>query len=231
VTLQACLAATADPAPAAWVRVACLRDVSEPEATLARMLGPVSDFLRETAVAHLAWLAIESWPNPWLPRLGFHHYCDVETYIKNDLDLPEGRANSELTIRPVQADDIPALAAIEAAAFAPLWRHSAEALRAVQQIAFSFDVALLQGAPVGFQFSTQSEQHVHLARMTVAPQAQQQGVGSALLRHAVRAYRRRRFRYVSLNTQTDNTPSRRLYEKFGFEPSGQRYPVWLKQLD
>ena len=126
--------------------------------------------------------------------------------------------------------DLEQLASLEKKAFNPLWRHSARGLGLARHQAFSFDVALLQGKIVGFQLSTPSEYGVHLVRLTVDPDTHGLGIGSALLHHAFQQYHRRGKYRVTLNTQIDNEASQRLYRKFGFFASGQRFPVWLRRL-
>jgi ribosomal-protein-alanine N-acetyltransferase len=125
---------------------------------------------------------------------------------------------------------LPRLAEIEAITFDPLWRHSAIALALAHQQAWSFDVAEMNGHIVGFQFSTRSPRGAHLARMAVHPHYQGRGVGAALLARAMAHYHAEGLRRVTLNTQMDNLASKRLYERFGFRPSGEEFPVWVMAL-
>lgn len=228
--LVGCLAATPDPAPAAWVRVAAIAEEDGAKWTLAEMLALAAHNLRKTAVSTVAWLAIDDWPNSWLADFGFEHATDIETYVKEDKQLPPVAPIPELIIREVRDGDMARLAELEAEAFSPLWRHSARGLRLARQQAFSFDVAELNGRIVGFQLSTPNRYGVHLVRLTVDPNLQRGGIGSALLANAFREYHRRNNVQVTLNTQVDNAASQRLYKKFGFRASGQRFPVWIRQL-
>ncbi len=230
--LAGCLAAIADPAPAAWVRtVALLEEKNGPLALLEQMLAWAIGRLRETAVTTLAWLVTNPWPISWLPALGFSQANEIVTYVKYGLNIPPFTPPPALHIRPAQPQDLDTLAAIEEAAFEPLWRHSAETLHLVYRQAFSFDVAEWNGRIVGFQFSTRSHNSAHLVRMTVLPQAQKSGIGSALLAHAIQGYQQHNLRYISLNTQADNFSSQKLYTKFDFQPQEQRLPVWVKPIN
>ncbi|HFE67074.1 MAG TPA: GNAT family N-acetyltransferase [Chloroflexi bacterium] len=228
--MTACLAAAPDPAPAAWVRVAALRDEGDVTAVLTAMLESVSPWLCREGVTELGWLAIESWPNPWLPDLGFRLANEIEIYVKEDTAVPSIPTIPDLRIRPVADSDLAQLAALEAKAFVPLWRHSARALQLARSQAASFDVVEMAGEIVGFQLSTRSRHGVHLARMTIDPAWQGQGIGSVLLTHALRGYYRRGLYRVTLNTQIDNIASQRLYRKFGFAASGERIPMWVLDL-
>ncbi len=230
VEITACLAAAPDPAPAAWVRVAALRDGGDITTVLSAMLDPILPWLCREGVTELGWLAIESWPNPWLPDLGFRLANEIEIYVKEDTAVPPIRTIPHLHIRPVTESDLGPLAALEAKAFVPLWRHSARALQLARSQAASFDVVEVAGELVGFQLSTRSRHGVHLARMTIDPAWQGQGIGSVLLTHALRGYYRRGLYRVTLNTQIDNIPSQRLYRKFGFSASGERIPMWVLDL-
>jgi ribosomal protein S18 acetylase RimI-like enzyme len=229
--LQACLAVAADPPPAAWVRMAALRRRPLALENISAMLEAVLPYLRETGVAELGWLAVDSWPDDLLPGLGFRRANWITTFVKEGLDTPPVPVNG-VEVRPARIEEMPALAAIEKAAFDPLWRHSAEGLRMAYGQSLCFDVALIAGEIVGFQYSASNHHGLgaHLVRITVHPSAQGTGVGSALLNAAFQEYRRRGIRRVSLNTQLDNTSSHRLYEKFGFGRTGDQLPVWVMNL-
>ncbi len=229
--INGCVAITADPAPAAWVRIAAIgKDAKNPRSVLADMSEKASCNLSKTAVNSIAWLTIQDWPNQWMDSMGFKCVNKIETYIKDNMHIPPIPNIPNLSIRPVLNIDINALALLEKEAFNPLWRHSANGLEMAQQQAFSFDVALLEEEIVGFQLSTPSDYGVHLVRLTINPHIQRSGIGTALLAHAIRGYHRRGRNRVTLNTQIDNTASQYLYRKFGFHPNQQRYPVWAKRL-
>ena len=231
ILLQACLAATADPLPFAWIQVAAIGHIEDTLSVLAAMLSQAETVLRQAAVTQLGWMPVNSdWPDHWLRELDFTEINRVQTYIKRTMSLPEVKSVPGLHIRPVTLEDIPYLAQIEVDAFTPLWRNSAAGLTAAMHQAFSFDVALLHEELVGFQLSTSSQDIAHLARLTIAPHVQQQGIGGALLTHAIQGYARQQIRSISLNTQTDNIVSQRLYDKFGFVPRNQWLSIWAKEL-
>lgn len=222
--LAGCMAIGADPLPAAWVRVAAVDSAASFPLAQAMHAAIVESL--EPGIDEIAWFLTDNWPQGWLDRLGFSLVSRVLVYHKEGVDSAPFRAPAGLDIRPVLLEEMDALAAIEEAAFEPRWRHSATALGLAWRQSISFDVALMDGEPVGFQFSTGGGGRAHLARMTVRPDWQGQGVGAALLAHALDGYERRRVRTVGLNTQSDNMASRRLYERFGFVATGYEYPVW-----
>jgi ribosomal protein S18 acetylase RimI-like enzyme len=229
--LLGCLAATADDSPAAWVRAVALDYIEQPEVALGKMLAEVEAYLGQTAVTELAWLIVDGWPMAWLPNFGFQQVNEIETYMKDDLTLPPIRSVPDLIIRPAGMDDMPGLARLEKAAFGPLWRHSLSSLRLAYSQTISFTVAIWRNQLVGFQFSTTARRRgAHLSRMTVDPDMQGLGIGSALLAHAIGEYKQQGVQYVSLNTQIDNFPSLKLYRKFNFEPTNDRLPVMVKSI-
>lgn len=220
----ACLAVTADPPPSAWVRVAAAQSTvnfSITEAMFAQALENI-----DPAIEDISWFLADYWPLHWLERLGFVHSIDVLAYRKEDLAVPPFRMPAGLQIRPLLIEDLPALVAIDTAAFEPRWRHSLTDLNFAWRNSLSFDVALLDGRPVAYQVSTGGEGNAHLARMTVHPACQGRGIGAALLASAIDKYRLQNIRTVTLNTQSDNRASHHLYERFGFRPTGRAYPVW-----
>ena len=228
--MLACLAATPDPLPAAWVRVVAIDQAEKGEALLAQMLARVVPALQKQGVPQLAWLAVDSWPNLWLSPLGFYRGSQIETFVKEDRDLPEVADVPGLTIRQVYSTDFALLAELEAMSFAPIWRQSAHALAVARPQSLSFDVALLEDEIVAYQLSAPSDAGAHLVRLTVHPEKHGLGIGSALLKHAIEHYYRKGYYAVSLNTQVENSASQKLYLKFGFEPSQQRLPIWILDI-
>jgi ribosomal protein S18 acetylase RimI-like enzyme len=220
----ACLAVGADPLPAAWVRVAVVDSVAAFNKCAVMWAAVLEDL--DPAIEEICWFVTDNWPLHWLDRLGLEPSSTVLSFRKDDLTVAPYTAPVGLDIRPALVEELPALAEMEAAAFEPRWRHSAQSLYLAWRQSISFDVAVLDGQPVGFQFSTGGGGGAHLARMTISPERQGQGVGAALLARALEGYGQRKLRHVTLNTQADNLASQRLYARFGFAPTGSKYPVW-----
>ena len=122
-----------------------------------------------------------------------------------------------ILIRPYEARDWPAIEAIHDAArpmelknaalegaFVPLKQA------AVSEGLFDYTVAVAErdGKVVGFVAYTPEE----LAWLYVAPGCMRQGIGTALVRHALE----RRDGPMTLEVLVGNEPARRLYERCGF---------------
>ncbi len=231
--LLGCLALTADPPPAAWVRLAAVASqAGAPEPVVRVLLIVAESTLAAQGVTEVAWLAGQDWILRLVPSLGFAATHAIDAYAKPDMQLPAAfRPAAGIQIRPVRPADFPRLIQLEEEAFMPLWRHSLEGLQRGRQEAASFDVAERAGEIAGFQFSVWGEaQAIHLVRLTVAPTHQGQGVGAALLAHALTTHHRQGARSMTLNTQSDNWASQKLYTRFGFQATGQRFGVWTKKL-
>lgn len=228
--LAACLIATPDPKPTAWVRTVAINRAVNAKVIMANLLLNVLPFLQKQGVTQLAWMPVESWPIEWLPEWGFYQGSEIETYVKEDRDLPPAPTVPDISIRQVQSTDYDELEAVEAASFDPIWRQSARSLTVARQQSLSFDVALLDDEIIGYQLSARSELGAHLVRLTVRPDKQGLGIGTALLRHAFSYYYRRGLYTVSLNTQVENYNSQKLYQRFGFVPTQQRLPIWVLDI-
>ncbi len=226
-----CMAATADPLPAAWMRLVALNSSESPEKILTEMFEAVLPVLRSQGIDQLAWLPGRFWPQQWFQKLGFEEINWITTFVKDNLDIPT-RNMGNVEIRPVNTGDFIKLAKLEENAFSPLWRHSAQGLTIANQQAVSFLVAQIDDQIVGFQYSVPGQQpaSVHLVRITVHRQFQSRGIGTALMAAAFEDYRRYQATSVSLNTQIDNIPSHRLYKRFGFYQLDDAVPLWARRI-
>ncbi|MBN2759418.1 MAG: ribosomal protein S18-alanine N-acetyltransferase [Rhodobacteraceae bacterium] len=110
-----------------------------------------------------------------------------------------------------------ALAAIHKAAF-PGDPWSAAALAA-----FAADpAALLVARPDGFILLRVVLDEAEILTFAVAPVAQGQGLGTALLQEAMAQARVRGVRRIFLEVAADNDPARALYRRAGFVQAGLR---------
>lgn len=226
--LVACLACPPDPPPAAWVRLAALAD-AHPMRDFRALLEAGLAALADLGAQELNILGPERWLQALLRDAGFHPLVDVITYIRDNSPIPDEGAR-DVDIRPAQPEDLAALIPLDAAAFAPRWRHSAAMLRAAYRQVVSFDIAWLEGRPVGYQFSSTYGRYGHIGRLAIHPDVQGRGIGTRLLVSALIALRQHGVAAVTLNTQADNWASRRLYERFGFRLTGEKATVWHRRL-
>jgi ribosomal protein S18 acetylase RimI-like enzyme len=123
--------------------------------------------------------------------------------------------------------DLPAVEEVDAQAFDPMWRVSRSNLERAFAQTMVADVIEARGRVVGYQLSTGKSGGAHLARLAVRKEAQGFGFGSALVANLILQLRRRGAELISVNTQHDNRASLTLYRKFGFERTGEEFPVYL----
>lgn len=222
-----------DEAPVAWVRLAVLDDELDVDEWLNLALSLVLNGLRRRGTQTLAWMDYEGWTEPYLKARGFKRLTDVITLAKFDRALPDTSAVGA-RVRPALDVDIPAVIAVDRAAFTPHWWHSEATVRRRAATSSHLVVAEVADSVVGYaEGELRQEQEstaAHLIRIAVHPTHQGHGIGALLLREALCAFWRRGAERVTLNTQTDNRYSQRLYRRFGFEPVGNLMTAWELQL-
>lgn len=139
-----------------------------------------------------------------------------------------------MLIRRTQTEDVHRLPAIEIAA--------GELFRSLPDLAWIADeqptciethrrfvgaglswVAVIDEHAAGFLVAERHERALHLVELSVHPDVQRRGVGSALLRRGVKEARHRRLESVTLTTFRDVPWNGPFYRRQGFEevPSGQ----------
>jgi len=219
-----------DELPVAWVRLAALDDAMDAGEWLDAVLPPVLDELRRRRVRKLAWMDRGGWAGSYLKTWGFKRLTDVMTLAKLDRALPDV-GDLDICLRPASDADIPAVVMMDRAALAPPWWHSEATIRRRVAASPDFAVAEVAGAVVGYAEGELRLPAAHLNRIAVHPTHQGRGIGAFLLRDALRAFWRRGARQVTLNTQVDNHRSRRLYRRFGFEPTGDVVTAWELRIE
>jgi ribosomal protein S18 acetylase RimI-like enzyme len=227
--LLGCLACPPDPPGVSWIRLfACGSGVTPPEVWQA--LWPAAQAalvkgLVETAAA----LLIGDWMAPLIESSGFNLSNEVIFYEWRGKEPPR-IAGQALELRKLTVQDLDDVAAVDRQAFNPIWRQSPAALAlALEQSAYAA-VAEIDGRPVAYQISTVSIYGAHLARLAVDPRSQGHGLGHSLVADAIAFFLKQGIDRMTLNTQLDNKRSQMLYHKLGFRLTGQRFPVYQRQL-
>lgn len=225
----ACLSCPPEPDRIGWLRLFLIASGEQPEA-IWDLLWP---HLRKEAVGegmdHIAALCTHRWLPPILHQAGFHYVTDV-IFLERDLSTPLNVASPSLRIRPMTAHDLPALTRLDHRAFSPIWRHSLDAMRRAMKLASLATVLERDGELLGYQISTAGVFGAHLARVAVDPDHHGQGLGTALITDCLHTLQQQGHGLISVNTQADNLPSQRLYQRLGFVRTGTRYPVLSTSL-
>jgi len=218
-----------DESPVAWVRLAAVDDGLDVDEWLSLAFPLVLDGLRHRETQTLAWMDYGGWVGPYLRTRGFKRLTEVMTLAKCDHALPDMSA-TDAYLRPASDADVPAVVTVDQAAFTPHWWHSEATMRRRAATSSHFVVAEVVGAVVGYVEGELRLPTAHLNRIAVHPAHQDHTIGALLLHDALRAFWRHGAERITLNTQTDNHFSQRLYRCFGFEPTGDVMTAWELQL-
>ena len=169
----------------------------------------------------------EGWMLRALSDAGFELLDQIIFLRLHDLAAPVSPPTAEppARLRPGGPADVPALAALDAAAFDPVWHFAADDVTEMLMRG-RVCVAELDGRLVGYTaVLANSLDEAQLARIGVAPGAQGHGVGRQLLDDAVAYAHAQGYRSVLLNTQESNTRSQALYAAAGFQRTRDVIPV------
>jgi ribosomal protein S18 acetylase RimI-like enzyme len=162
--------------------------------------------------------------------MGFAPLEEVVCYERPNVSVPP--LPRRLSVRRLEEDDLAALVTLERAAFPWLWWETATNFRqADQKPEISVHVAYLGHEMVGYLVLVVRGTWGHVNRIGVHPSRQGQGFGRELLAVAIEEMARNGARTVGLNTQSTNLRSQRLYDRFGFKRTGEKFKIWGKWLD
>ncbi len=227
-TPVACLACPPDPPEVSWLRLFAVRSETSPNGLWEEMWPRAAIDATTAGARRAAAMPTADWLPPLLTRQGF-----APTNAVMFLEWHPGRppnAPRNVAIRPIQPSDLPAILEVDNRSFPPLWRYSRPVLGEALRQATLGTLLERGGSVVGYQISTASAFGAHLARLAVLPEFQRQGLGTGLVIDLLQQLTARGFDHVSVNTQSDNEHSLRLYRRLGFRETGQRYTVYEKSL-
>ena len=225
--IQGILAMPDDPPGIFWVRLFALREK--------RNIQPIWEFLLSEGLQQmsgknhqpLAALAYSDW---FKQLLNSSHWVERQRVVLLKYKGRRGEIpdlDDSHLLRPMVSSDIPRVAEIDQACFEPLWQQSGDAIRrAYTQISYA-SVMEFCSEIIGFQMTTTTAANAHLARLAVLPQYQGTGVGTALVMDMIQRVKQALMREITVNTQQDNPNSIRLYQKLGFELTGESFPILI----
>lgn len=223
--VAAALACPPDPAEVAWLRLFA-HSSTIPLAEAWNILWQNAKMSLNGRGLTVAAITVTEWLSTLLSESSFESNQQIVVLEFNSTTFQQRQIPGHVTFRRMTERDLPVVAAVDAAGFAPLWRNSLSALHSGFSQAGFATVAEVNGEVVGYQLSTRNSFGAHLARLAVVPQHQGQGLGYLLVQdllnqtHSMGLYR------LTVNTQNDNTTSLALYQKIGFHLTGERYTVF-----
>lgn len=135
----------------------------------------------------------------------------------------------EITVEEMQERDVPKIAEIEAEVFSVPW--SEQGFRdALKQDAI-FVTARCKEQIVGYCGMYCSFEEGEITNVAVSPEAQNRGIGKALISGLLRLAKEKGISRIVLEVRVSNIPAIRLYEGFGFQKVGVRKGFYAKPVE
>jgi [ribosomal protein S18]-alanine N-acetyltransferase len=227
--LVGAIACPPDPPGVAWIRLFAIASGIEASETWSKLWSGVLDIFNLQGYVFIGAIPLQNWFKNLLKASGFQQVNEVTLMTWNRAAHPFAIPNPELSLRPMNFDDLTLIEDLDKRSFGPIWHNSKSALELAYRQAVLATVAELDGQIFGYQISTALQKGGHLARLAVEPKYQRKGIGAALLEDLLAQFKRRGAVNVTVNTQIDNKASIALYERFGFRKTGEAYPVYQYQ--
>lgn len=225
--IQAVLAMPDDPAGIFWVRLFAVHKKRSTQPIWEFLLAEGLQQIAGKNLQPLAALAYSDWfrqllvSSRWIER----QRVVLLKFRGRTREIPN--LDDDYLLRPMVSSDINSVAEIDQASFEPLWQQSVDATRrSYTQTSYS-SVMEYQHQVIGYQMTTTTAANAHLARLAVLPQFQGTGVGTALVMDMLQRMKQALMREITVNTQQDNPNSIRLYQKLGFELTGESFPIFI----
>ncbi len=187
-------------------------------------------------------------------RIKFFYLNRLERFAEDlQADLKQKSDLESFQIRALHSNELESLVALDAAAFEPFWHlNKAQLLevlfRARVRVAIKErkiigysalilgnDRAAISAGGTGDYEATASvnaptNTTAQLARLAVHPQYHGHGFGGKLLAEVIGYVYKLGIQEITLNTQSSNRPSNRLYRSFGFRTTGEILSVLYKRI-
>lgn len=210
-----------------WIRLAAISDNADAMQVFGLLWEALTAELHEIGVHTVALLMLRDWLTPLVTPIGFSYVEEIVTLRRADQPLPPETTMGDWALRQYRPEDLPVIAQVDQAAFKPPWQLTLGEVRQAVRVSAYCTVAVRCEQIVGYQLSTMYFDGSHLARLAVDPAAQGMGVAASLVADLIRRFARRSVFTVTVNTQSSNTRSQQLYERFGFRRNGYDLPVWM----
>ena len=227
--ITAALACPTEVEGIAWVRLFVYTGRWFPEDAWSMLWPTARETIGLSGGATVAAIAMQPWFQKVLGENEFENRQQIVMLEWQYQPWTVSRADGVHIRRMIEAD-IPAATVTDHASFDPLWHNSFETLqRAFSQSLFA-TVAESADGIIGYQLTTGHGQRAHLARLAVQPSMQGRGIGRALLSDLFANLMRIGTTRLSVNTQSDNKISLKLYKNMGFHRTGEEYPVYTFEI-
>lgn len=227
--LRAVLSCAPDPEGVAWIHAFALDHwTSELHKVWQSLLQPSLEALMQQK-SNIYSVALNDWYHRLLLETGFRVKQNVVVLSWQRKLPPPLHLPPEVMIRPMEPADLDQVAAIDRRAFDHLWSVSRTSFDHVYTNASHAAVAEVEDRIIAYELSTSTLFTAHLTRLAVDPAFQQANIGYALTRDMLSYFHDQGISQITVNTQDDNAASIGLYQKLGFQLTGESFPVfWLE---
>lgn len=149
------------------------------------------------------------------------------------LGVPEVESDREqkLIIRKMQPEDVPAIAALEAACFSEPWSEQAFLDALKQPEALMMTAIGMGNNSIGYCGIYLSADEGEITNVAVRPDYRKQGIADAILTEVLSEAWKRGAQTIYLEVRERNIPAQKLYEKHGFVSCGIRKNFYRKPTE
>jgi ribosomal protein S18 acetylase RimI-like enzyme len=223
-SILAALACPEDPPEVAWIRFfGALPGIPMKTAWQNLFKAALNTF--EVKPKMIVSVAVESWYLQLLLEMGFSLYQTIVVLFTNIPNLTGSDQKSALTITPMLENELERVMQVDNTAFESIWRYSLSDLRSAFRNSAYATVARFENRIVGYQISSATVFSAHLARLAVLPDLQGKKVGTSLVNDMIHHFNMHGIETITVNTQSNNAASLRLYRRLGFIETGEKFPV------
>ena len=224
-TPEAILACLAETDGMFWIRLFGACNSLDPADAWLSLFPSILEFIRRTSLTfRIAALPYQAWFHQILIKCGWIKINEIVQLSMKSLKIDKPYKGSE--IRKLTHEDLTSVYAIDKVCFDVLWNHNFHGLELALQQAYYATTIIIEGKIAGYQISTASHGHLHIARLAVNPDLRRQGIGGRLVADVI-GYAHQTAHYeVTVNTQADNPASLSLYQRCGFQRTGEDFPIF-----
>ena len=184
--------------------------------------------LRKKDVGKIYTIALSDWYRDLLVQTGFQEESKIVILEKTNWSTrPLHIQPPEIQISEMDSQHLDAVYELDRKCFQPLWQLTREDISIAYKHAINCSVAFDPGNNlVAYQISNLIGETAHLARIAVDPTYQRKTIANMLLSNLLKRFAQMGITKVTVNTQSDNVASLRLYQQNGFLLTGENYPIY-----
>lgn len=224
--ITAAFACPEDPPRVAWIRLFTYHPHHNSQFAWKTLWETAhAEMLNNNAETKISAIVMKNWFQQILLQSGFELKQNI-TLLRLEIEkFTFQPSEKNIRIRYMAENDLTSVTKLDLEAFGFFWHNTIDSLQRAHRNAVLATVAENDSGILGYQISTGNRSGAHLARLAVHPQAQGQGVATALINNLVQHLDAYQNSFLSVNTQDDNFASLAFYQKMGFIKTGEQFPV------